>query len=214
MTRTFPVHFPLMGKALKNDEFIFLDLSVQHAALQRVDVAQLEALSQYIDQQRGSKLALGGYAEHRDLYRSSTVFKDATQDRNIHLGVDCWADAGTPVFAPFDGVVHSFKNNDLYRDYGPTIILQHEHEGQVFFSLYGHLSLSDLNGLYPGKPIPQGTAFCHIGQNHENGQWPPHLHLQLILDMQGLSGDYPGVASQQDAPGFLANCPDPMFLFM
>ncbi len=44
MTRTFPVHFPLMGKALKNDEFIFLDLSVQHAALQRVDVAQLEAL--------------------------------------------------------------------------------------------------------------------------------------------------------------------------
>jgi hypothetical protein len=43
----------------------------------------------------------------------------------------------------------------------------------------------------------------------ENGNWPPHLHFQLIRDMQGWKGDYPGVAKFSERQQWLDNCPDP-----
>jgi hypothetical protein len=42
----------------------------------------------------------------------------------------------------------------------------------------------------------------------ENGNWPPHLHFQLIIDMQGMKGDYPGVCKFSERERYLANCPD------
>ena len=45
--------------------------------------------------------------------------------RTIHLGMDLFIQEGSPVFAPLDGIVHSFANNNRKHDYGPTIILEH-----------------------------------------------------------------------------------------
>ena len=45
--------------------------------------------------------------------------------------------------------------------------------------------------------------------HHENGHWPPHLHFQIILDMQLKEGDYPGVCKYSEREKYLANCPDP-----
>ena len=47
------------------------------------------------------------------------------EPRRLHLGVDIWADAGTPVYVPLDGRIHSFRDNNHFGDYGPTVILQH-----------------------------------------------------------------------------------------
>ena len=106
------------------------------------------------------------------------------------------------------GTVHSFAFNDNYGDYGATIILKHELDGVVFHALYGHLALKDLDGLYEGKPVCGGDLIAHFGIPKENGQWPPHLHYQLIINMQNKVGDYPGVCKPSEREMYLANCPD------
>jgi murein DD-endopeptidase MepM/ murein hydrolase activator NlpD len=121
--------------------------------------------------------------------------------------MDFWTQAGTPIFAPFAGEVHSFQANQGAGNYGPTIILYHPTE--KIYSLYGHVSMADLVPLKIGLPIGAGQLLCHLGKPTENGGWPPHLHFQLIRDMQGFHGDYPGVCSQRDLSFYANNCPDP-----
>ena len=120
-----------------------------------------------------------------------------------------WAEVGTPVFAPLAGVVHSFQDNNTFGDYGPTIILEHEQHDQPLYSLYGHLTRKSLAGLYAGKKINAGEKLAEIGPYPENGDWPPHLHFQLMTDMLGRKGDFPGVCSLADRSTFLAICPNP-----
>jgi murein DD-endopeptidase MepM/ murein hydrolase activator NlpD len=118
----------------------------------------------------------------------------------------------TPVVAPLNGIIHSFAFNNHFGDYGATIILTHNIEGNTFHSLYGHLSLNSLKNLQEGQLIKQGEVFAEFGMQFENGHWPPHLHLQLIIDTQGMRGDYPGVCKFSERAIYFANCPDPALL--
>lgn len=158
-------------------------------------------------------MAYGGYLEQRDLYSGNVNFALDEERRDVHLGVDFWAKAGTRVVAPLDGEVHSFKNNAVQGDYGPTIILRHELEGILFHSLYGHLSLESLDGLYVGKAFKKGEELATLGTPEVNVHYAPHLHFQLILDLQRKKGDYPGVCRASEVDFYSRNCPDPMLLF-
>lgn len=176
-----------------------------------VDVSDHAAFTAFLDRQRGGAPALvGGYNEHRGIYTGSALFGGVAhggdEPRVIHLGLDIWTDAGTPVAAPLGGTVHSFADNDHFGDYGATIIL--EHPGP-FWTLWGHLARRSLGELYTGRRIARGQVFAWVGEPHENGGWPPHLHVQKISDMLGLAGDYPGVARLSERERWLALCPDP-----
>ncbi|HSI90676.1 MAG TPA: peptidoglycan DD-metalloendopeptidase family protein, partial [Adhaeribacter sp.] len=129
--------------------------------------------------------------------------------RSLHLGIDIWAQAGTAVYAPLAATIHSFQDNAAYGDYGPTLILQHELEGTVFYTLYGHLDRASLKNLKPGKTIAKGEKIAEFGPYPENGDWPPHLHFQIIADMQNLKGDFPGVCKPSEKAFYVALCPDP-----
>ncbi len=176
-----------------------------------VDGSDLDAFVAFLAARRGSAPALvGGYGEHRGIYAGSPLFgtTEATgaEPRVIHLGVDVWTDAGTPLRAPVASVVHSFAVNDSAGDYGGTIIL--EHAGPCW-TLWGHLAHRSLEGLRPELPVAAGEVFAWLGEPLENGGWPPHLHLQRINDLQGHAGDFPGVATLADKEAWLRNCPDP-----
>jgi murein DD-endopeptidase MepM/ murein hydrolase activator NlpD len=160
-------------------------------------VSQLTSVKNYIS--ASATYGIGGYDEHRTVYSRSKVFDTIEEPRRLHLGVDIWGNAGTPVYAPIDGTVHSFAFNDQYGDYGATIILSHATKERSFHTLYGHLSLSDLNGLSEGQIIRAGQEIAHFGQPQENGHWPPHLHFQMIIDMQGMNGDFPAYANSVNA---------------
>ncbi len=82
------------------------------------------------------------------------------------------------------------------------------------FGLYGHLNLASLDGLMEGQFIPMGKQFARFGVKEENGNWPPHLHFQLMFDMQGLKGDYPGVCQFSKREQYLQNCPDPALILL
>jgi murein DD-endopeptidase MepM/ murein hydrolase activator NlpD len=194
----------------KENVFV-LDLSEANTALSTFDLGSTEAFTQYVFgtmARAGAQVAVGGYNENRYIYRRSEHFQQQAEPRSIHLGIDIWAVAGTPIFAPLAGKVHSFQHNNNFGDYGPTIILEHTLEENTFYTLYGHLSLASLDGLYVDKKINQGEKFANIGNYPINGDWPPHLHFQIITDMQGLQGDFPGVCTLSEREKYLRLCPD------
>jgi 4-aminobutyrate aminotransferase-like enzyme len=161
----------------------------------------------------GSRLGIGGYDEARLLYRAD-AFKvetdSAPEYRSVHLGIDLFAQPDEPVYAFMDGCIHSLANNADHRDYGPTIIIAHRTDtGISFFSLYGHLAAASLDGLQPGMPIAAGQVIGTIGPSRDNGGWAPHLHFQLITDMLGLEGTFPGLARPSQRRVWTALCPDP-----
>ena len=162
-------------------------------------------------------IAFGGYGEVRPIYTTDDyqeIGNSGTQWRTTHLGIDFWADVETPVYAVWDGIVHSFKNNIGDCNYGPTIILEHKISADfTFYTLYGHLSLHSLYGLYKGMPIQKGQTIAKIGASSINGTWPSHLHFQIILDMLEQEGDFPGVAFPHDSNVWLGICPDPQLFF-
>lgn len=208
--------FPIMGEALNPDNTMEMDFSPANTALMSIDFSDTRSFDQYVfDQLRvaGKKYGIGGYFEQRAIYARSEVFATEQSDfRNIHLGIDIWTEAGHPVYAPLSGKVFSFQNNAGFGDYGATIILEHELKGKTLYSLYGHLALEDLEGLEVGMPVNAGQAFCHLGLFPENGDWPPHVHFQLMWDMMGHWGDFPGVCSQREVEKYRAICPDPQVL--
>lgn len=157
-----------------------------------------------------ARVGVGGYLEHRKLYQRGSIFDNNADPRNIHLGIDLWIEAGTAVFAPFDGEVFSLKDNKGTGDYGPTIILKHQLEETVFYTLYGHLSMDSIGDKKIGDSFATGDKLCEIGNYPINGDWAPHLHFQILTNLDDFNdGDYPAVCTQANLAKFSASCPNP-----
>jgi 4-aminobutyrate aminotransferase-like enzyme/Ser/Thr protein kinase RdoA (MazF antagonist) len=158
----------------------------------------------------GARLGIGRYDEPRVLYTTEAFRPKNGEARTVHLGIDLFVEAGTEIRAPLAGRVHGFAFNDAPLDYGPTILLEHEtEEGDRFHTLYGHLSLDSLEGLERGRAIAQGETIARVGTYPVNGNWPPHLHFQIVLDLLDEEGDFPGVAAPSDLELWLGLSPDP-----
>jgi peptidoglycan LD-endopeptidase LytH len=206
-------YYPIVPFDSAKDRLLEMDFTESNKHLTQDVIEDVSKFSSYVDEQlsnAGARYGIGGYAEHRTVYSRSKVFDspDGGEPRRLHLGVDIWGKAGTPVCAPLGGMVHSFKFNDRYGDYGATIILLHQLESFAFYTLWGHLSLRDI-ALVEGQYINREQEFAHFGEPHENGHWPPHLHFQVIENIELHEGDYPGVCRMSDKNFYLKNCPDP-----
>jgi 4-aminobutyrate aminotransferase-like enzyme len=131
----------------------------------------------------------------------------------VHLGIDLFVQPGTAVHAPLDGIVHVLANNAAPQDYGPLVILRHETGGgPSVFTLYGHLSEDTLAGLTVGQPVGRGQRIARVGSPPSNGDWPPHLHFQAILDLLERGAGFPGVALPSQRAVWTALSPDPNLL--
>ncbi|WP_335976800.1 peptidoglycan DD-metalloendopeptidase family protein [Gaetbulibacter jejuensis] len=207
----------VLDASISNSQYIPLDLSKHNTLLQSVDVSSSSKLEAFVNahiSKHNGLVAFGGYNETRNIYQRSTHFNEQNPltERNIHLGIDLWVAAGTEILSPLDGVVHSFKNNTNFGDYGPTIILKHVIDGVIFYTLYGHLSAASIEHLSVGEQFKQGEQLATLGDATVNGDYPPHLHFQIIKDIGEYVGDYPGVSSKQDLDFYLSNCPNPNVL--
>ncbi|WP_445712788.1 peptidoglycan DD-metalloendopeptidase family protein [Flavobacterium sp.] len=198
------------------NDYIALDLSISNLELQnhKLETAQdYEIFIQNHLDKNQAKIAFGGYIETRNLYQRSTVFKNTNSDeRNIHIGLDLWINETATIHAALVGKIHSFQNNTALGDYGPTIILEHEIEGIVFHTLYGHLSEASLLGKKVDDVVTKGEQIATLGLPPINGDYAPHLHFQIIIDMEEKTGDYPGVCSEKILDFYKNNCPNPNLL--
>ena len=199
------------------DKLYSFDFTAGNKELTPAQIADTESFAIYINgmlHKHHCRYGIGGYGEHRTLYARSKHFGSLTEaePRRLHLGTDIWGPAGTRLMSPLDGIVHSFAFNNNDSDYGATLILSHNLGGAGFHTLYGHLSLNSIKNLQEGKNIRKGEVIGEFGMRFENGNWPPHLHFQLIADMNGWKGDYPGVCKFSEKEQWLSNCPDPDLL--
>lgn len=205
--------FPVMGEPFtKENTFEIKVDDFKTELLHLKDTSKTSLFQIYMDELRKvrkKKFAYGGYLEDRSWYARSPLFG---KQRSIHLAVDIWAEENTSIYAPIDGTIHSFADNEGFGNYGPTLILEHNIEEQVFYTLYGHLSRKNIANWEKGAVISQGEQIGNLGLMTENGDWPAHLHIQIIKDLQGMEGDYPGVSSSDNVQFYQLNCPDPKFL--
>ncbi|TDP58164.1 peptidoglycan DD-metalloendopeptidase family protein [Flavobacterium dankookense] len=199
--------------SINYSEYIPLDLSVFNENLKNYKLENASDYELFIQSQldeKQAKIAYGGYLEKRNLYKRSTVFNSENADeRDIHIGLDLWINKQASIHAVLDGVIHSFQNNTALGDYGPTIILEHEYNNVLFYSLYGHLSEESLQEKEIGQKVIKGEQIATLGLPPINGDYAPHLHFQIIMNMEGKTGDYPGVSSENNLNFYKNNCPNP-----
>lgn len=203
----------VLPKELQHGQTYVINLGIKGSDFADIDLHDTEGLTQRTQQllqKHNAVIGIGRYAENRLIYQRSPLFQtDTNHFRTIHLGIDLMVPANTPVSAPLSGIIHSFKDNGKYGDYGPTIILEHRLDDSRFFTLYGHLSRFSLNKKFVQQSIDQGEVFAEVGNTQENGSWPPHLHFQIIDDMRNYKGDFPGVIEKEKKDEFMARCPNP-----
>lgn len=200
---------------------IVLDLGIGSDALgESLRDLPVHRFGELVDQamsNAGTGFAFGRWGEPRDLYSSELFADDAdaqVEPRTIHMGIDLFCRADTAVHAPLDGRIHIKANNTAELDYGPMLILEHETTtGGLFYSLYGHLSWEGVAHIDEGQSVTAGDRIATIGRAPENGNWPPHLHFQLILDLLDLGADFPGVALRSEQDSWLALSPLPAMFF-
>jgi 4-aminobutyrate aminotransferase-like enzyme len=162
-------------------------------------------------QDAGAVLGAGGYDQARLIYTADSYATGAVTDerRTIHIGIDLTLPAGSPIYAPLEGVVHGFEDAGRL-DYGPVIVLRHDMPGGVtFYTLYGHLDRASLDGLTIGKLFVAGQRLGTIGAPPENGDWWPHLHFQIITDMLDVPCNFNGVALASQRNTWRSISPDP-----
>lgn len=139
-------------------------------------------------------LGVGPWGEERPVY-SSDAFQSVfapDQRRALHLGLDLFAPAGSNVRAPLEGTVVDLFETDLPLDYGHAVLLRHEADDLIFHSLWGHLSAQTVRDRKIGAHLKSGDVIGQIGAIHENGNWQPHVHIQLITYEPACAADIIG----------------------
>jgi 4-aminobutyrate aminotransferase-like enzyme len=211
-TQTFA---PVMKLPEDADQLCTLDLSVASPLLTGRDTENTEEFTKRIFrsmEDQSCTVGIGRYMEPRAFYLTD-IFAgrpgDDRERRTAHIGVDIFDRAGAEVFAPLAGTVHSVHDNGAGLDYGPTVILQHAGPAGPFWTLYGHLELASVSELQEGAEVAPGDQIARIGPYPENGDWPPHLHFQIITNMLGHERQFPGVALPRERSVWGSFCPDP-----
>lgn len=167
-----------------------------------------------IQSQHPTKIIAGGYLEKRALYTSDLYnSKNSTAKRNVHLGVDFWLPNNTPIHSPLEGRVVCSVHQEELKGYGGFVILKHQFDAISFFSLYGHLSKESITKYKTGDIVKSGQKIGELGTYEENGEWVPHLHFQIMLDLLDYTNDFPGVVLESEVDYWKHVCPNPNLLF-
>jgi 4-aminobutyrate aminotransferase-like enzyme/Ser/Thr protein kinase RdoA (MazF antagonist) len=195
-----------------------LDLSVGSPLLDGRDTDDTATLTRRVWDavaEAGARIGIGRYREPRGFYLTDAFAgrpSELPERRTVHMGVDIFDRPGTPVRAPLSGLVLSVHDNAARLDYGPTVILEHQTPDGPFWTLYGHLERASVASLAAGSPVGSGDVIARVGPPPENGDWPPHLHFQILADLLDNRHDFPGVAAPREVEAWASFCPDPNLL--
>ncbi len=162
----------------------------------------------------GLAWSYGGWQEdRRDLHRDTYLNPDK---RWIHIGLDVNAGAGTPIRALASGtIVHVGDDSPLIGGWGGHIVQIICFRGQPYALIYAHLG-----GIRccVGNIAKKGDEIARIGTPAENGNWAPHVHLQLLQlpdlansarDWKKVLDELDGYVRKEDASKWARLCPDP-----
>jgi len=213
---------PLVGHDLRTAEVVAVDLGAG-STLVSSDPRDNEAepLGRRIFERMataGAVVGAGGYDEARLIYAGGgDTAQVRDEQRTVHVAIDLTLPAGSPLYAPLDGVVHGVEDAAARHDYGPVVVLRHDIPVEAggplsFFTLYGHLSRASLIDLPVGRMVRRGERFAEIGSPPTNGEWWPHVHFQVITDLLDVACNVDGVVLASRRAVWRSLCPDPNLL--
>jgi 4-aminobutyrate aminotransferase-like enzyme len=219
-TSGHPVSLSSLFPSITKKSLHHLDLSVSSSWIgdreEALDLELFQDKLERLQREVPEEIIAGGYLEPRALYITEAYDRmgnNGKESRSVHLGIDFWVPQGTPVHALFDGEVSIAVNDAGDKEYGGLVILKHKEDAVSFYTLHGHLSLESALKHRPGNRIIKGEQIGIIGFPPENGNWPPHLHFQMMLSLLHYVNDFPGVAYPNELALWRSICPDPNLLF-
>lgn len=119
----------------------------------------------------GTKNLWGGYLEDRSFSLRDSYLEPS---KFLHLGVDFFAPANTPIYAPCPmDLINVYNDTPEECGWGTRLLYQIDNG---LYILFGHLSPRYSRYYY----VPYGMQFAFLGDRSENGGWSPHLHIQMI----------------------------------
>ena len=137
-----------------------------------LDPAVAQRMMDEVHRRQGVVWSHGGYLENRrNLLRGSYLEASGSF---LHLGLDCTVAQGTSVSADFPAKI-ILVDHDPDRDggWGTRVFLASD--GPVF--VYAHLQNVRAKAAQTLRP---GEVFAEVGGPPDNGNWHPHLHVQVI----------------------------------
>jgi 4-aminobutyrate aminotransferase-like enzyme/Ser/Thr protein kinase RdoA (MazF antagonist) len=195
---------------------VVFDLSVGspefHTPEETLDTAAMTPRLFAKMREAGTNVGIGRYDEARLVYGGDAFASgggEHPERRTVHIALDVFMEPGSPVHAPLAGRVHAVHDNAARFDYGPTLILEHAPEGAPrFYTLYGHLAADVLDTLSAGDEVARGQRIAAIGSPPGNGDWPPHVHFQIVTDILDRDGEFHGVGAASERAVWLGLSPD------
>ncbi len=125
----------------------------------------------------GVEWSFGGYLEDRRTLLAGS-YLDSTGNF-LHLGVDFHVPRGTPVVPGAPATV-LLVDDDQDRDggWGPRVLLRRRSRPRDdMVAVFAHLQAPS---CHPGDVLAPTDVFAEVGGPPSNGNWHPHLHLQLL----------------------------------
>jgi len=124
---------------------------------------------------KGAQYSYGGFLEDRSHLWRKHYMKETKAF--THLGIDYNVQADTLVALPAAGTVrHVMHDPDMEGGWGGRILWQLLESKN--YLIYGHLK-KEIN-LKIGQICERGDIVGTVGNNLDNGNWFPHLHVQLM----------------------------------
>jgi murein DD-endopeptidase MepM/ murein hydrolase activator NlpD len=153
-----------------------------------LDAAKCDVWILGIAQKHDVDFTYGGYLEDRSHLWRGHYLPAGSQ---AHLGVDYNVPAGTRVASCVDGEIVHIGRDGQWGGWGGVLVFRIAHpplKGADYL-YYGHLRWDDTVTL--GQKVKAGETVGFIGEPHQNGQWFPHLHVQLVSEhkMKATNGD-------------------------
>lgn len=125
----------------------------------------------------GVEWSYGGYLENRrHLWQGSYLERSGNF---LHLGIDFNVPRGTPVAAPRAAAAFLVDHDhDREGGWGQRVFLKLEGAPpDDLVLIFAHLQRAEVT---PGTRLLRGEVFAEVGGPPDNGNWAPHLHVQVI----------------------------------
>jgi murein DD-endopeptidase MepM/ murein hydrolase activator NlpD len=125
----------------------------------------------------GVAWSFGGYLEERRWLLAGAYLEAAK--KFLHLGVDFHVPQGTPVVAGAPATVLLVDDDrDPDGGWGPRVLLRRRSQpGDDMVAVFAHLQVPR---CHPGDELGPADVLAEVGGPPANGNWHPHLHLQLL----------------------------------